>query len=267
MLYLSDKFKDEWGDSDPFTKAESIRGKVFRQVKSRSTIQFHQRGSSYFIKLHRGVGWMEIVKNLGQLRLPIISAMNELKAIELLTKLNIDTMKVVAFAKKGLNPATIQSFIVTQELTNTISLEDFCSNWKTKKPQFALKRKLIEKVATISRTMHGRGMCHRDYYICHFLLHEHSIATGVLEGEPQLFLIDLHRALIKNNLSKRWVLKDIAGLYFSALNIGLSRNDLLRFVKIYSGTPLREALSTRNDFWSAVEKKAQQLDRRLNQSQ
>ena len=264
MLFLSDKFKHEWEGSDPFVKAEAIRGKVFRQVKSRSTIQFRQRGSSYFIKIHRGVGWMEIIKNLSQLRLPIISAANEFKAIELLTTVNINTMKVMAFAKKGLNPATVHSFIVTQELTDTISLEDFCCNWKTEKPHFELKRKLIEKVATISRSMHGQGMCHRDYYICHFLLHEHSIAAGVRDSEPRLSLIDLHRALIKNNLAKRWVLKDIAGLYFSALNIGLTRNDLRRFIKVYSASSLREALGARENFWLAVEKKAQQMDLRLN---
>ena len=45
------------------------------------------------------------------------------------TELGVDTMRAVAFAQRGSNPAKRHSFIVTEELAPTISLEDFCRDW------------------------------------------------------------------------------------------------------------------------------------------
>jgi heptose I phosphotransferase len=35
-------------------------------------------------------------------------------------------MPLAGYGKRGINPAKIQSFVITEELTNTASLEDFC---------------------------------------------------------------------------------------------------------------------------------------------
>jgi heptose I phosphotransferase len=86
---------------------------------------------------------------------------------------------------------------------------------------------LLERLARISKKMHNSGMNHRDYYLCHFLMpKDDSIALC----DKPLYLIDLHRAQLRASVPKRWQVKDIGGLYYSALNIGLTRNDALRFV-------------------------------------
>jgi hypothetical protein len=77
-------------------------------------------------------------------------------------------------------------------------------------------------------------------------------------GEP-LTVIDLHRALCKRNLAKRWVIKDLAGLYFSSMDCGLTRRDLLRFIRRYQGEPLRDCLQRELSFWQAVERRALRL--------
>ena len=71
-------------------------------------------------------------------------------------------------------------------------------------------------------------------------------------------------ALIDAALPRRWIVKDVAGLYFSALHIGLNRQDFLRFVRVYSGRPVREALREQASFWNEVQRKALQLDSRIN---
>ena len=74
----------------------------------------------------------------------------------------------------------------------------------------------------------------------------------------QLYLIDLHRAQIRQHTPKRWIIKDLAGLYFSSLHFDLTRNDKLRFMKYYKGT-LRQTLRSDNSIWKKVKTKAQKL--------
>lgn len=262
-LYLSEEFERSWKGADPFQQLQQVDGKIYREVKGRKTQQFSLNGKSYFVKLHMGVGWIEIVKNLLQLRSPVLGAGNEWRAIDKLHELGVDTMKTVAYGQRGWNPARRQSFIVTEELTDTVSLEDFCKNWPTAPPTFIQKRRLIEKIAQISRVLHSNGVCHRDFYLCHFLLH-HREAFAVTV--PRLSLIDLHRALIKNKLAIRWVIKDIAGLYYSAMNIGLTRQDLFRFIKYYDDSTLRQSLIQRRKFWIAVRERAMQMHEKLGHS-
>lgn len=252
-LYLRDDFAQLWQDKDPFAELAALDGKVFRQLAGRKTFQFEAAGSSYFAKLHFGVGWREIFKNLVLLRLPIVSARNEWLALQRLQELGVATMTAVAYGEQGFNPAARQSFLVTEALEDTISLEDFCLHWQQQAPDPVLKRHLIEKLAQISRTMLGNGVCHRDYYLCHFLLH---LEKGRPRADLRLSLIDLHRALIRSNLGKRWIVKDLAGLYYSAMHIGLTRRDLLRFIRSYELRDLRSALTQNSPFWNAVNKRA-----------
>jgi len=266
IQYIDDELAATWKEQDVFELLKSQQGKIYRQVKGRRTLQFELQGKSYFLKFHTGVGWSEIGKNLLQLRLPITGAANEWRAIQRLEALGIDTMTVVAFGRRGWNPASQESFIVTRDLENTVSLEDYCSNWYDQPPAFRDKMALIEKVATISRRMHEAGICHRDYYLCHF----HYLPGSELDNkneEPELFLIDLHRALVKKKLGKRWAIKDIAGLYFSSMEIGLTTRDRLRFARVYRNTSLRETLEQDREFWNAVVQRGQSLYDKLGNPQ
>ncbi|GIT24116.1 MAG: hypothetical protein CM1200mP41_01600 [Gammaproteobacteria bacterium] len=98
-------------------------------------------------------------------------------------------------------------------------------------------------MAVIARKMHNSGANHRDFYLGHFLLQ-----PGYRDGElsvdaSDLFVIDLHRMQLRRHTPTRWQVKDIAGLHYSSLNLGLTRNDLLRFIRTYRGhTPLRQSL-------------------------
>lgn len=256
VLILKPPFNRAWDGLDAFDEAMKLEGKVFRAVAARKTLRFEFEGRPYFAKIHHGIGWAEIIKNLVQLRLPIMSASNEWKAVNRLHELEIDTMTAVGYGQWGINPASIRSFIITEELTDTLSLEDVCKDWISSPPKLNFKWALLQKLALISQKLHGAGICHRDYYLCHFHL----------DMKPQaalkLSMIDLHRALIKKNLSSRWVIKDVAGLYFSAMDIGLSQRDLYRFMKLYSGQSLRYCLTQQLAFWQKVEERALKLYRK-----
>lgn len=237
MSYLEEPLRSLWAGQDPFAAAEGLQGEVLRALEGRRTLRTEIAGRGYYVKIHRGIGWGEIVKNLLSGRLPVLGAGNEWRALERLTAVGVDTMRAVAFGERGSNPARRHSFIVTEELAPTVSLEDFCRDWPQHPPTPALKHALIRRVAEMARRMHGGGVNHRDFYICHFLLH-----LPVDASAPRLSLIDLHRAQVREKTPRRWRDKDLASLYFSALDIGLTKRDRLRFLKTYFAHPLRSLL-------------------------
>lgn len=100
----------------------------------------------------------------------MVSARNEYECIRKLEKLGIGTMKVVAFGEKGKNPSKRESFIITEELINVVSVEDICKDWKNDPAESLFKKCLIKHLAEVSRILHQNRIIHRDYYICHFLL-------------------------------------------------------------------------------------------------
>jgi heptose I phosphotransferase len=252
-LYLRADFQQLWAGVEPFAAAFAITGTVFRQLEQRQTLAFTVADQCYFIKRHKGTTWTEILKNFLQLRLPVVSARNEFRAINFLQQLGIKAPVVVAYGRRGRWTTTLESFLVTEDVGEHVSLEDHCRHWVQYPPAFTHKRNLLKQLAHIARTMHSAGICHRDFYLCHFLL------TG--NDEP-LTVIDLHRALIKDKLAERWVVKDLGGLYFSAMDCGLTKRDLLRFIKLYRQQPLRQALAQEPGFWAQVDARANRLYRK-----
>lgn len=239
-----------------FGRIMAIKGEVFRALDNRKTVRFTRHGKSYFVKLHTGIGWGEIFKNLLQFRLPVVGARNEWLAIRRLQELQVDTLKAVGYGAKGWNPARLQSFVITEDLGETASLEDFCRNWRIARPTVALKRALLHKVANIAKRLHESGVNHRDFYLCHFLL---DVTRQPSPEHLRLWLIDLHRVQLRPKTPERWRVKDLAGLYFSAMDVGLSQRDLLRFIKTYHGQPLRQILPARLSFWKKVGQRAMRL--------
>lgn len=252
MNYLDPELQELLSETAMFEQLANMDGEVFREVASRRTFRFRHAGRDYFAKVHHGVGWREIIKNLLQMRLPVLGAANEWIAIRRLDDLGVDTMVPVAYSRSGANPATQRSCIVTRALVDTISLEDLAAGGPV---PLALKRRLISRVAAISARMHEGGVNHRDLYICHFHL---DLATRDQES-PKLHVIDLHRAQVRRRTPRRWIVKDVAGLLFSAFDAGLTRTDLVRFMKAYSGKPFRTTLQEDERFWRQVVGRARRL--------
>lgn len=223
-------------------------GDVYRALENRKTVRFTRQGARFFAKTHLGVGWVEIFKNLIQLRLPVLGAENEFRAIMALQEIGIDTAVLVAYTSTGRNPARRRSCIVTCALENTDSLEEL---FEAGRVSVAYKRLLLPVLADIARRMHDHGINHRDFYLCHFL---------VDPARPALpYLIDLHRAQIRARTPRRWRVKDIGGLFYSGFDYRITRRDIFRFMVLYSGKPLRRTLREDRRFWAAVYRRACRL--------
>lgn len=258
-LILDEPFKTLWADTDPFAAVESLQGEVYRELEGRRTLRTEVAGRGYFVKIHRGIGWGEVGKNLLSAKLPVLGAGQEYRAIKRLHEAGVPTMTSVAYGERGRNPAAQHSFIVTEELAPTVSLEDFSLDWRQTPPDPTLKRALIAEVARMTGTMHRAGVNHRDCYICHFLLHTDKPVTA---HDLRLSLIDLHRAQTRAVISPRWRHKDLAALYFSALDIGLTQRDKVRFLRGYFQQPLRQILREQASLLSGLQAKADKLYQR-----
>jgi heptose I phosphotransferase len=203
------------------------------------------------LKLHMGVGWREILKNLLALRWPVLGAGNEFAALARLNGAGVPTMTVAAFAEVGSDPARRRSFVLLDDIAHDETLEDVARAWRTTPASIRERRALISGVARIARGMHAAGVNHRDFYLCHFLC---ARAGG-------LWLIDLHRAGVRAQVPARWREKDLAQLLFSALDAQLTRHDRLHFLRTYHGGSLPRDARTWA-MWQRIEEQAQWLHRK-----
>ena len=252
---------------EAFDQMMTMEGEPFRREPGRETVRVTIGRRSYFIKRHFGVGWGEVLKNLLVLKWPVLGAANEWQAIPRLREIGVATPGLVGFGQRGWNPARLESFVVTEALTNTLSLEELLAPGSPYREldasqRLKLKWALLEEVANIARKLHENGFNHRDFYLCHFHLERDSLRGVGLGEKARLWLIDLHRMQIRAATPRRWRLKDLAGLYHSALDAGLSKTDCFRFIHYYGGTTLRQELSARSPFWRRVSAKARRLYRK-----
>lgn len=238
-------------DKSLFDQLMTLRGEVFRHQEGRKTQRVKIGDHYYFIKQHRGVGYLEILKNWLQGKAPVVSAKNEWRAIHLLHRLGLAAPPLYGYGERGWNPAQRQSFVLLGEVESE-SLEQITANWQASPPTIKRKRTLIREVARIAKIMHEHGMNHRDFYLCHFLERK---------SDQQLCLLDMHRAQLRAETPLRWRIKDLAGLYFSSKDIGLTPRDYLRFIAIYSGTSAAKALRKEKEFWQAVMQRGEKLYR------
>ena len=250
-LEVSQEVAEYFKSDNVFQEIMHLQGKAFRDVPGRKTMQVQLGANSYFIKQHFGVGWGEIFKNLLTFKLPILGARTEKIEIEKINEIGIATTPLVGFGEQGCNPANLQSFIITKDLGDIISLEDLCASWKTSPPSAVFKRKLIIAVAQLARTLHINGLNHRDFYLCHLCLD----ADALSNNQIKLYLIDLHRMLIHKRSIIQDNMKDIAALYFSSMDMGFTARDYLRFKHYYS----QDFESVNNSFWQNVTSRANRL--------
>lgn len=119
------------------------------------------------------------------------------------------------------------SFLMTEEVAGAASLEQkrpACFEGPATQANVRARRDFIVRLAEFVRRFHATGYRHRDLYLCHIF---HSERDGFC-------LIDLARAF-RPLLSRRFRLKDLAQLHYSAPGRYVTRTDRLRFFLAYSG--------------------------------
>ncbi len=260
-IELDPELKQFFSGESAFDQLMDCEGEKFRHIKTRRTVKFEIGGKSYFIKIHQACGWREVCKNWIALKSPVTSARMEWEAIDRLNTLNVSTLEVVGRGIRGKAPANQESFVITKALEGMISLEQLTQQWRglPLDKRIFLKHELIRRVANIAKKIHCNGLNHRDFYLCHFLIKDREWGQWQPSDLLTVYLIDLHRMQYRKVVPKRWWVKDLAGLLFSALDCDLTRNDLLRFSRIYWDCSLRDLCGGKENVMRKIYRKARRL--------
>jgi heptose I phosphotransferase len=208
---------------------------VKQAIKERNTVKLvldegHGQ-STFFLKRHAAPSVKEYLKLLIRFSWPK-SAFNEWRAIIRFHQVGIPTMvPVAAGVKRNSLGIAKQSFVLTREISNAHRLDHYLAKWLRRplsKEEIQRKRRLIRQLARLTRKMHIMGLNHRDYYLCHIF-----IRTTEESRDCELFIVDLHRVDIRKKVGNRWIVKDLAALNFSSLDLPIHTTDRMRFFKLY----------------------------------
>lgn len=108
-----------------------------------------------------------------------------------------------------------------------VSLEVWMDHWG--EPERATIRRLTAPLAGLIARLHGRGYVHRDLYLSHVFYDPSQ------PDDRSLHLIDLQRVMRPSLRWRRWIIKDLAALNFSAPERLVSASDRVRWLRSYLG--------------------------------
>ena len=165
----------------------------------------------------------ELLDDVEAVRVVEDEALREWRMIQQVRALGIRTATPIALGQEAVGGAATRSFLLTAEIPGAV--EGIA--WAEQLPARE-RRQFLLRVAELARRFHAAGLVHKDFYLGHVL-----VSPGA--GGPELFLIDLQRAVRPCCFRGRWVAKDLGALAYSMYNAGGSRADLLRCYLAYGG--------------------------------
>lgn len=190
-----------------------------------------------FLKKHherRLLYWLRA--KLG-LRLPETPGRAEAENNDRLERAGVPAMRTIAFGERLLPTGLLESFVLTEELTGFTQLDHFirkrfgelntASHMACE--QDAAFARLSPRVAAIAARFHRAGFNHRDLYCCHFFIREDAA------GDFEVRMIDLQRVQHRQRWRRRWIVKDLAQLQYSAPRERVSCSRRMAFFKQYLG--------------------------------
>lgn len=140
----------------------------------------------------------------------------------------VGTPKTIAFGEQWGILFEKRSFIITEKIPDAEALErklPACFDGRLTAENLRLRRNFITQLAIFIKKFHETNYRHRDLYFSHVFYSEHG----------GFYLIDLARAFRPAVMSRRFQIKDIAQLYYSAPGRYFSKTDRLRFYMGYAG--------------------------------
>jgi len=138
----------------------------------------------------------------------------------------INTPKVIAYGEQCSGLFEKRSFIITEKIPDAEALErelPDCFNSSPSPENLKRRRDFIAELAAFVRKFHQTGYRHRDLYFSHIFY----------DSNAGFHLIDLARAFRPALLRRRFQIKDIAQIHYSAPAEYFSRSDRLRFYLAY----------------------------------
>lgn len=170
-----------------------------------------------FIKRYKFRNWAEKIKHLV---VPSKALSEWRKLIEFENK-GLSCPRPLAFSEKRSLGFLQSAYLIIEAITGAVPLNEYIAQ-TTIGPKN--KRKLIVSLAALIRQLHDSGIYYRDLHAGNIMIR----VTG--DKEPELFFIDLHRAITFPKLLPWMKIKDLAQFSNS---FQTSKTERLRFLKKY----------------------------------
>jgi hypothetical protein len=210
-----------------FSKGRNLAKKNLASYRSRLRFETDSPKGILFLKRYnRPPVWLQLKNWSAQRSRKSCGRIDFENSLEL-SKLGINTAKVIAFGEDLGLLFEKRSFCITEQIPDAEAIErklpdSFLSrNYENR----LLQKEFIKKLAEFVKRFHDTGYRHRDLYFSHIF----RDTTG------RFFLIDLSRAFRPLCLAHYFRIKDVAQLYYSAPAKFFSKADRLRFYCFYSG--------------------------------
>lgn len=169
-----------------------------------------------YVKRYLPISLKEHLKGLISFK-PVFSsgALHEWESIIAFHRANIPTMIPIAAGRLDDG----------RSVNITLGIKDYrrASDIFADRPDKENRKKLIGNIAELAGKMHVAKFAHQDFYLVHLFV----------KDDFQVLPIDLQRIIMGALFKKRWQVKDLGQLLFSAFDF-VSRTDVLRFWKIYT---------------------------------
>ncbi len=226
-------------------ESDTVKAIVKERGTSRAFLQDGDSSVEVFIKRYSPVPLKEKLK-LKLFRKPATAdAYDEWRAINIFHENDLNTMVPIAVAKFGDKTCNltlgIQDYVRASELFESFTEKDS-----------ERKKNLLKNIAELSGQMHALKLAHQDLYLVHLFVRESE--------NDAVYLIDLQRTIVQNKMDRRWHVKDLGQLLFSAKPF-LCDDDISYFWDIYTGIT---GLDLKNDksFIKSVKAKAERIKKR-----
>jgi hypothetical protein len=134
------------------------------------------------------------------------AAAKEIHGYELLKQAGLPAAPIIVHGHR----ADGSSFIILQDLAG------YTPGDKLIESGFAFD-KLLNVTADLAALLHGRGLHHRDLYLCHFMIRadENTIDAKLID----MARVDRFRSVLTR---RRWIVKDLAQFWYSTQSLPIS---------------------------------------------
>ena len=211
-----------------FNAGTKLQKENLAEFRSRIKFDLYYPPVTLFLKRYQNPPILFQLKNWFCAHRKISTAYMDVFSSQELTAAGLKIPKVIAYGQQWGTIFEKRSFTITQKIPDAEALERKLPRFFHDPPtieNLRLKREFIYNLAVFIGKFHNTGYRHRDLYLSHIFYSD----TG------QFYLIDLARAFKPVLLAKRFRIKDIAQLYYSADKKYFSKTDRLRFYHKLTG--------------------------------
>lgn len=211
-----------------FSSAKNLYKNNLARYRSRLEFEIDSPSTAVFLKRYDKPPISVQLKNWLRHRARASCGLLEFETATQLATMGINTPRVVSYGEQWGTFFEERSFIITERIPNGESLErkvPECFKSPATVENLEQRTDFIAELTLFVKKFHETGYRHRDLYLSHIFYGDNG----------RFHLIDLARAFRPIVLRKRFQIKDIAQLHYSAPAEYFSWTDRLRFYLAYVG--------------------------------